>query len=113
MAFKTLLVELGRLESIQFTSDDEIPESATALVGSLTVLVPLGAVIDRNAELARLTREIDKLKKDLQRTEGKLANRSFVDKAPVEIVSREQDRAHSMAHSIAQLEAQQRRVEGI
>jgi len=113
MAFKTLLVELGRLESIQFTSDDKIPESATALVGSLTVLVPLGAVIDRNAELARLTREIDKLKKDLQRTEGKLANRSFVDKAPADIVAREQERAHSMAHSIAQLEAQQRRVEGI
>ena len=111
--FSSLLIELGRLDSIQFTNGDEVPESATALVGSLTVLVPLGAVIDRNAELARLTREITKLRKDLQRAEDKLANRSFVDKAPAEIVAREEERAAFMTRSIAQLEAQQKRVEGL
>ena len=109
--FSSLLIELGRLDSIQFTNGDAVPESATALVGSLTVLVPLGAVIDRNAELARLTREITRLRKDLQRAEDKLANRSFVDKAPAEIVAREEERAAFMTRSIAKLEAQQKRVE--
>ena len=112
VTFNRLIVELARLDSLDYvTEDSQIPECATALIGSLTVLVPMGAVIDREAELERLSREIGKLNEDLARTHGKLSNQNFVDKAPVEIVAKERERLESTRSAIAQLEAQQSRVE--
>ena len=111
-AFNRLIVELARLDSLDYvTEDSQIPECATALIGSLTVLVPMGAVIDREAELERLGREIKKLNEDLARTQGKLSNPNFVDKAPVDIVAKERERLESTRSAIAQLQAQQSRVE--
>jgi valyl-tRNA synthetase len=110
--FNRLIVELARLASLDYvTEDSQIPECATAVVGTLTVLVPMGAVIDREAELERLSREIRKLNEDLARTQGKLSNPKFVDKAPVDIVSKERERLESTRSAIAQLQAQQNRVE--
>jgi valyl-tRNA synthetase len=110
--FSRLIVELARLESLDYvTEDSQIPECATALVGTLTVLVPMGAVIDREAELERLSREIRKLNEDLTRAQGKLSNPNFVDKAPVDIVTKEKERLESTRSAIAQLQAQQSRVE--
>ena len=110
--FNRLIVELARLASLDYvTEDSQIPECATAVVGTLTVLVPMGAVIDREAELERLSREIRKLNEDLARTQGKLSNPNFVDKAPVDIVSKERERLESTRSAIAQLQAQQNRVE--
>ena len=110
--FNRLIVELARLDSLDYvTEDSQIPECATALIGSLTVLVPMGAVIDREAELERLGREIEKLNEDLARTQGKLSNQNFVDKAPVDIVAKERERLESTRSAIAQLQAQQTRVE--
>jgi valyl-tRNA synthetase len=111
-AFNRLIVELARLDSLDYvTEDSQIPECATALIGSLTVLVPMGAVIDREAELERLSREIGKLNEDLARTQGKLSNPNFVDKAPADIVTKERERLESTRSAIAQLQAQQSRVE--
>ena len=111
-AFNRLIVELARLDSLDYvTEDSQIPECATALIGSLTVLVPMGAVIDREAELERLSREIGKLNEDLARTQSKLSNPNFVDKAPADIVTKERERLESTRSAIAQLQAQQSRVE--
>ena len=52
------LKTLGRLDSI--TTVIEAPESATTLVGSMEILIPLAGLIDKDAELTRLAREIDK-----------------------------------------------------
>ena len=71
----------------------------------------MGAVIDREAELERLGREIEKLNEDLTRTQSKLSNRNFVDKAPVDIVAKERQRLESTRSAITQLQAQQTRVE--
>ena len=42
----------------------------------------MAGLIDKDAEAARLNKEIDKLQKDIQRVEGKLSNDSFIGKAP-------------------------------
>ena len=71
----------------------------------------MGAVIDRQAELERLGREIAKLNEALTRTQGKLSNQNFVDRAPIEIVAKEREHLESIQSAIAQLQAQQTRVE--
>ena len=109
--FKSLLIELGRLEDIeQISTDVQPPESATILVGKMKICVPLGSTIDRGTELARLKREISRLNKELKRSTAKLGNRDFVSKAPAAVVKKEEERVKSVRHSIGELKKQQNRV---
>ena len=82
------------------------PKSATALVGDLEVHVPLEGIIDKDAEIGRLERQLDKLGKNLGRSRAKLENASFRDRAPVEVVDKERGRAAELESSIGKLETQ-------
>ena len=82
------------------------PKSATALVGDLEVHVPLEGIIDKDAEIDRLERQLDKLGKNLGRSRAKLENPSFRDRAPVEVVEKERARAAELESSIGKLETQ-------
>ena len=82
------------------------PEAATALVGELEVLVPLEGVVDKDSEIRRLERQIDKLEKNLQRSRSKLENPSFRDRAPAAVVEKERRRTAEFESSIGKLGAQ-------
>ena len=85
------LIKLGRLDNITWLNlNDNAPESAIALIGELKILIPLAGLIDKDAELARLLKEINRIEKELPRIEGKLGNSTFVDKAPAEVIAKEQ-----------------------
>ncbi|MBB5185889.1 valyl-tRNA synthetase [Zhongshania antarctica] len=87
------LSKLAKLDDIQWlTASDNAPMSATQLVGSMEVLVPMSGLIDKVAEIARLEKEIQKLDKDIQRIQGKLGNAGFLDKAPADVVAKEQEK---------------------
>jgi valyl-tRNA synthetase len=106
-----MLKTLARIEDITWLNEgDTPPDSATALVGDMKVLVPLGAFIDKDAELQRLQREMDKLNKDLQRATGKLSNPSFVDKAPTAVVDKERQRVTEMEAALASLTEQAKKI---
>ena len=88
--YESFLSSLARLESIQIISSDEkTPPSSTALAGTLEILVPVAGLIDIDAEVNRLQKEIDKLNGEKKRLSGKLSNAKFVDNAPAEIVEKE------------------------
>lgn len=77
--------------------------SATQLHGDVEILVPLAGLIDKEAEAARLEKEIGKLEKNLAGITGKLSNAKFVDNAPEEIVATERERQRSNEAAIAAL----------
>ena len=70
----------------------------------------MAGLIDRDAELARLAREIDKLEKDLSRIRGKLENASFVDKAPAAVVAKEREKMQAQQQSLDTLQEQAQRI---
>ena len=102
------LVKPERLDWLE--ADAEPPASATHLVGDMQVLVPLSGLIDKDAELARLNKEIEKKIKDRARAEGKINNPSFVAKAPEAVVQKEKDKVVDLNSAIEQLEAQKIKV---
>jgi len=55
-------------------------------------MIPMAGLIDKEAELARLTRETEKLNKEVGRLSGKLSNPGFTDKAPAKVVQAEQQK---------------------
>ena len=105
------LIKLAKLADITWLSEnDEAPVAATALVGNLEILVPMAGLIDQDAELSRLAREIDKLNQDLARIEGKLSNASFVDRAPAEVVAKEREKRDAQRQALAKLQEQEQRI---
>ena len=87
---RRFLAKLAKLESITWLENPaEAPLSATQLVGELEVLVPMADLIDKDAELARLSKEIDKQEKLIGGIEKKLGNDGFVAKAPAAVVEKE------------------------
>ena len=81
--------------------------SATALVGDMEILVPMAGLIDKDAELARLNKEAEKLQKELMKVKGKLNNEKFVSKAPEEVVAKEKSRLEEMETTLSKLNQQQ------
>jgi len=91
-ANRAYLIKFGRFESItQLADGDESPESATALVGDMRVLIPLGSFIDANAEIKRLNKELEKAEKDIAGVAGRLNNKAFTDKAPEAVIAKAQE----------------------
>jgi valyl-tRNA synthetase len=94
------LSRLAGLESVNVLAAGEAaPESATAMLGELTLLVPMAGLIDPKAELERLTKRIAKNESDIGKLNAKLGNENFVRNAPPEVVAGDRARA-------AELEAQ-------
>ncbi|MFC3282779.1 valine--tRNA ligase [Litchfieldella rifensis] len=92
-ANRVFLARMAKLDSATWLDDPEqAPLSATQLVGEMEVLVPMADLIDKDAELARLTKEIDKQDTLIAGIEKKLGNESFVAKAPQAVVQKERDK---------------------
>jgi len=89
------------------------PQSAVALLGSLTVLVPMAGLIDADAEAERLGRLLARAQLDLEKTRGRLANENFVRNAPTEVVSLERERARELERTASGLASQLERVRGL
>jgi valyl-tRNA synthetase len=105
---------LARTESVTVLGPgDQAPESAIALVGEMKVLIPMAGLIDKDAELRRLDKEITKLKGDMERTERKLANPSFVEKAPPAVVQKERDKIADLQAALINLEAQGAKIRAL
>jgi valyl-tRNA synthetase len=105
---------LAGLDSVAILDQDaEAPKSAVGLLGSMKILIPLAGLIDTEAETARLAKEVDKQAKELERSEQKLANANFVDRAPKEIVEKERARAVELRAAIGRLEEQLASLDGL
>lgn len=105
----TSLLKLGRLESLSACAG-VAPESAVALVGALRLLIPLAGLIDKDQELARLTRELNKLSPEIEKLDAKLKNKGFTDKAPVQVVEKEQGKLKEMLNTLNELETQLKKI---
>jgi valyl-tRNA synthetase len=99
-----LLQRVGRVDSIDtLKAGDTPPAAATALLGAMRLLVPMQGLIDVAAERSRLRKQMQRAEADLQRTRAKLANANFVNNAPADVVTQEQQRATEFARTIEQL----------
>jgi valyl-tRNA synthetase len=96
------LSRLANLESIEVLKGDA-PAASTALVGKMEILIPLEGLIDKDAEIQRLDKEIAKLEKVIKQSSGKLSNENYVAKAPAEVVQKEREKLLEMEQSLSQL----------
>jgi valyl-tRNA synthetase len=90
-----LLALHAKLASLEPTTTR--PEGAVSvLVRDLQLYVPLGGLVDLEAERTRLDRELGKVERDLEALEAKLANPGFVERAPAQVVESERARRQEL-----------------
>ena len=82
-------------ERLAFASGVELCDSYTddsavqIITDSATVYIPLAEIVDFEAERKRLNSELDSVKAEIARAEGKLANENFTSRAPAAVVDAE------------------------
>ena len=73
--------------------------------------LPLEGLVDFEAEVARLTKEVEKIENEIKKAQAKLSNPNFASKAPPAVVEEHQKRltewGEKLAHTQKSLEAAQ------
>ena len=88
-----LIRRLAGLDSIQgLAAAARPPPAAAALVGELSLLVPMAGLIEPASELQRLDKRLQKIDQELKKSLAKLGTQSFVASAPADVVEQERTR---------------------
>ncbi|GAB7140641.1 valine--tRNA ligase [Deferribacterales bacterium RsTz2092] len=95
-----LIKKLARVSELQFVST--APDKSASQVSRLyTLYIPLSTLVDRDAELARLAKELKALEKDYALYSGKLKNERYLAKAQADVIERDRNKAADLEAQIA------------
>jgi valyl-tRNA synthetase len=107
------LKSLGRLSEVEVVdrldADGKKHLAPVQLVGDLRLM--LVVEVDRDAERARLDKELARIEEEVRKANGKLANKQFVDRAPPAVVQQERERVAQFAELASKLSAQRAALE--
>ena len=96
---------LAKVDKLEFITQDKKPgASGVAVVGGSELFVPLEGLIDLDKERERLAKEAAKLRGLLTGIGKKLANESFVSRAPKEVVEKEREKQTALQDTLAKVE---------
>ncbi|HTX24389.1 MAG TPA: valine--tRNA ligase [Steroidobacteraceae bacterium] len=110
---RSALERLAGVDSVTILQHERPPPAATAIIGELTILVPMEGLIDAAAEAERLGKLLARASQDLAKARGRLSDDSFVRHAPSAVVAGERERAAELEHAVTGLQAQLERVRAL
>ena len=108
IGFKSYLLPLAKLDSIEIVHSFEKIDAPVALVGDFKLM--LNIEIDVEAEKIRLQKEITRIVMEVKKAEGKLSNKAFIEKAPDEVVAQEKERLKIFTTELSKYEEQLSRL---
>jgi len=109
---RSLLIAIAKLSSIEILDDNEkAPMSSSGHVGNMEILIPMAGLIDKNAEISRLNKEINKLKSEQERIDHKLSNENFTARAPEQVVAKEKLKREGISISLQKFKIQLSEIE--
>ena len=95
----------GASEAIVADESFTPPQNAVScVVPGAQIFMPLDDLVDKEKELARLTKEKDRLLGEIKRVEGKLNNQGFIAKAPEKVVEEERQKGEKYREMLAKVE---------
>ena len=103
---KAFFAALGYASEVEVQSDKTgIAEDAVSvLIHQAALYMPFADLVDIDKEIERLTKEEDKMNKEIKRAQGMLSNPKFVDKAPADKVQAEKDKLEKYTQMLAQIQ---------
>lgn len=86
--YEFYIKELAKVEHLSFTTDRAPEKAAIGIYKDVEIFVPIKDLIDVPKELARIEKELSKINGELERLFNKLNNTSFLEKAPSEVIEK-------------------------
>jgi valyl-tRNA synthetase len=106
---KSISVEIPTIARLLNAEEITLDRKYQAKAGNPVAVTPLGEIFltisaaDKAGERARLDKEIAKVESELRTVEGKLKNKSFVDRAPAAVVEEHRRRLKDFSAQLAKL----------
>jgi valyl-tRNA synthetase len=101
--FDSVILKLGNVEAIAYVSD-KVDGALSYRVKSNEYFIPITGAIDVEAEIAKLTEELNYTKGFLRSVQGKLSNEKFVAGAPEQVIANERKKEADALAKIAMIE---------
>jgi valyl-tRNA synthetase len=97
---------LTRASEIEIISGEYSHQAATAIAGNTSIFIPMSDLIDREAEIERLNKELERLESERIKAEAKMQNPAFVEKAPSSVVEKERAKLAEFSDNILRIKQQ-------
>ena len=97
--------KLASASEVEVADSFDIEGAVTIVTADAKIYIPMDELVDKDAELARLNKELEQVKKRLAQSEGKLNNQGFVAKAPDAVIEKVKGQAAKEREQIALIEA--------
>ena len=103
--YEAVIVKMANLSQVTFVTEKN-PMDAAFIVKTTQYFVPMGDNIDKEAEIAKLEKDLAYQQGFLATVMKKLSNERFVSSAPAQVVENEQNKKRDAEAKIAAIEAQ-------
>jgi valyl-tRNA synthetase len=94
-------VKLASASEVQVGESFDIQGAVTVVTGDAKIYIPMDELVDKEAELARLNKELKQVEKMLAQDEGKLNNQGFMSKAPEKVIEKIKGQAEKEREKIS------------
>ena len=99
------IMKLASASEVELGEAFDIDGAVTIVTADAKIYIPMAELVDKEAELARLNKELAATQKLLAQSEGKLGNQGFISKAPAQVVENVRGQAAREREKIAMIEA--------
>ena len=97
---------LAGLETLTLQAVGEKPVKAlSAVVEGVNIFLPLADLVDMEAEMTRIKKELEETERELKRAQSKLENEGFISKAPPQVVEKEREKVESYRATAERLQS--------
>lgn len=102
-SYSSIIVKMANLKSLS-VADNKVADASSFMVGTDEFAVPIGDLIDVDAEIEKQEKELQHLKGFLAGVQKKLSNANFVSHAPEAVVEKERKKQSDAEEKIANIE---------
>ncbi len=99
------ICKLASASEVEVGESFDLEGAVNIVTADAKIYIPMDELVDKKAELERLTKELQQVEKRLAQSEGKLNNQGFVAKAPAEVVEKVKGQAEKERETIAMIKA--------
>ena len=102
---KAVIAKLAYASQVEIGEAYDLEGAVTIVTSDAKVFIPMDELVDKQAEIARLTKELETAQKQLESANNKLKNEKFISKAPANIVEGAKANAKKLADRVALIES--------
>ncbi len=104
-AGSAIIAKLAYASEVEIGAEFDLPGAVTIVTPDARIYIPMDDLVDKQAELERLTKELVSAQKQYENAQAKLTNETFISKAPVNVVDGVKQNAAKLSEHIALIQS--------